>query len=175
MKLNDEIISLHLKGMSNNDIATELKTTTGNVESVIKGSNPSNFTHETFIPSEHIPKTAIYRSITVGKHIIRIASWGNVIGRTSAGMPRHEHSELQSVLHPKELGKCRFIDAMRSTGQLRHLLEVGKLQINTIKNAQMLPCPKCKFENPVPRVNINMKCGQCGTRLLSVKVHRKYK
>jgi len=189
-----KVMALHKKGMTAGQIAKELGTTSTYVEGIVaRLTNPRKvgkyvearpafrYAHETLIPSEKIPKGAVIRSITAGDHILRIASYGKVIGKTAAGMPKHEHSEIQSVLHPREEGaKCSFMQELRKSGKLRELLEKGRLPIKNITpwtggKVQYLPCPICQQMNPVSRSNLRMKCSKCGTNLLSVRIKKSRK
>lgn len=41
-----------------------------------------------------------------------------------------------------------------------------------IGKVQEIPCPICKALNPVSRVNARMRCKECGTQLLSVRIRK---
>ena len=128
------------------------------------------YVHEVVTPTGEIPRKTVYRSIVVGDHVLRIASWGKKIGRTTTGAPKHEKSVLQAVLHPKEPGKCSFLDELRKSGKLKQLLEVGWLPMR--KNVQYLPCPICGATNPVKGVT-RIKCTKCKANLLAVRIKKK--
>lgn len=184
-----KVMALHRKGLTAGQIAKELGTTSTYVEGVVSRMNPRKgkfvearpafrFAHEALIPAERIPKGAIIRSIAAGDHVLRLASWGEVIGKTAAGAPKHTHSEIQSILHPREEGaKCQFMTELRKSGKLRELLEKGRMPIKNISpftggKVQYLPCPICSQMNPVSRVNLRMRCSSCGTNLLSIRVRK---
>ena len=187
-----KVMALHKKGMTSGQIAKELGTTSTYVEGTVARLNPVKgkyvearpafkYAHETIIPAEKVPKGATIRSVTAGDHVLRLASWGKVIGKTAAGMPKHEHSELQSVLHPREEGKaCTFMQELRKSGKLKELLEKGRLPIKNITpwsggKVQYLACPICQNMMPITRVNVRARCTKCGTPVLSVRIKRKVK
>lgn len=187
-----KVTALHKKGMTPGQIARELGTTSTYVEGTLaRLSNPRKvgkyvearlafkYAHETIIPAEKVPKDAVIRSITTGDHILRIASWGKVAGKTARGMPKHAISKVQSILHPREEGKaCAFMASLRKTGRLKELLEKGRLPVRANitpwsgGSVQYLPCPNCEAMNPVSVANVFLKCKGCGMPLKSVRVRR---
>jgi len=178
------VYTLNTKGMTPGQIAKQLGTTSTYVEGVlaripkvmVEARPAFKYAHETLIPSNKLPRNAVMRSITSGDHVLRIASWGKVIGTTEGSIPKHEHSEIQSVLHPREPGKCDFVEELRKSGKLTELLEKGRLYVNVnpaINNSiQNLVCPVCGNSNPVSRANLRVKCSSCGAQLLSVKIRK---
>ncbi len=189
-----KVIALHKKGMATGQIAKELGTTSTYVEgTVARLSNPRKtgkfvearptfrYAHETLIPADKIPKGATIRSITAGDHVLHIVSSGKIVGKTTAGVPKHAISKVQSILHPREEDKaCAFMASLRKTGKLRELLEKGRLPMKNISpwsggKVQYLPCPVCQTQNPVSQANLRMKCNSCGTPLLSVRVKKNIK
>ncbi len=48
----------------------------------------------------------------------------------------------------------------------------SKIVLKNVKDIQYLPCPICKTKNPVSRSNISLRCSNCKTRLLSIKVRK---
>ena len=43
---------------------------------------------------------------------------------------------------------------------------------NPLRSVKHLPCPICNALNPVSAANISLRCRNCGTQLLSVKVKK---
>ena len=84
---------------------------------------------------------------------------------------RHRYSQLLSVGHPREPGKCKFVGQLRRSGKLKELLQKGRI---SVKNVQ-LPCPVCRTENPVSKTNLRIKCSNCGSQLLSIRIKKKVK
>ena len=68
----------------------------------------------------------------------------------------------------------------KTFSQPNELLKKKRLPIKNITpwsggKVQYLPCPICQKMNPVSKSNLRMKCSQCGTNLLSVRIKRKVK
>ena len=61
---------------------------------------------------------------------------------------------------------------MKKTIRQERMVRNGKPTVgDAVPNpVRELPCPVCKALNPVNRANLRIKCDQCGTKLLSVKV-----
>ena len=86
---------------------------------------------------------------------------------------RHKYSQLISIGHPRELGKCKFVGELRRSGKLRELLQKGRIPIKNINNVQNLPCPVCSQMNPISRSNLRIRCSNCGSQLLSIRIKKK--
>jgi len=44
---------------------------------------------------------------------------------------------------------------------------------NVVKsNVQNLPCPICHTLNPIKKINFRLKCPDCGTQLLSIRIKK---
>ena len=88
---------------------------------------------------------------------------------------QHKYSQLISIGHPREPGKCKFVEQLRKSGKLKELLQKGRIPVKNINNIQSLPCPVCHSSNPVSRANLRVKCSNCGSQLLSIRIKKKIK